>query len=227
MATLLPGLVLQHEANGPAGHFGDWLDERAIPHSTHHVWEADLPSEPSDYGWICSLGSEHTPGRPESPPWVDAEIDFLRRALEADVPILGLCFGAQALAAAAGAVVAPAEPAQVGWIEIESTDPDRIPTGPWLHFHYDQFALPAGASELARSPAGTAAYSLGRSLGLQFHPEVNAEIASGWAKSEGATLQRMGITEEQLDREAERSGPGARRDARLLFDSWWAALEQA
>lgn len=224
MAPTLPGLILQHEANGPAGHLGDWLDERCLPYRTQHVWESELPPDPAAFAWICSLGSEHTPGRPDSPAWVDAEVDFLRRALELDVPILGLCFGAQAMAAAAGAEIAPAEPAQVGWIEIETTDRERIPAGPWLHFHYDQFALPRGATELARSPAGTAAFTLGPSLGLQFHPEVNPEIASGWAKSEGATLQRMGISADRLDREAERSGPGAQRDARLLFESWFTPI---
>lgn len=224
MVSTLPGLILQHEANGPAGHLGDWLDERGLIYSTHNVWEAELPPDPTAFGWICSLGSEHTPGRPDSPAWVEAEVDFLRRGIESDVPVLGLCFGAQAMAAATGAEIAPAEPAQVGWIAIETTDGDRVPAGPWLHFHYDQFELPPGATELARSPAGTAAYSLGRSLGLQFHPEVSAEIASGWAKSEGATLQRMGISAEELDREAERSGPGAERDARRLFEAWFDSI---
>lgn len=218
------GLVLQHEANGPAGHLGDWLADRGLPYCTREVWERGVPAEPGDAAWICSLGSEHTPGRPESPPWVAAEVDFLRRAIAAGVPILGLCFGGQALAAAAGAEVRPAEPAEVGWIPLETRDPERIPPGPWLHFHYDQLELPDGAVELARSPAGTAAFSLGRSLGLQFHPEVTAEIADGWARAEGATLRRLGISAEDLAREAERSGEGARRDAWRLFDAWWGSL---
>ena len=225
MPTLdTPGLILQHEANAPAGHFADWLDGRGIAHSVHHAWEHETPTAPERFGWICALGSDQTPGRDGRPPWVDAEVGFLRGALDAGVPVLGLCFGGQALAAAAGGGVAPADPPEGGWIEIETSDPDRIPPGPWLHFHYDQLALPDGAVELARSPAGTAAFELGNNLGLQFHPEVTPEIANGWATSERETLKRLGISAEQVAEAAKQSGEGARRDARRLFDSWWAWL---
>ena len=221
-----PGLILQHEENGPAGHFADWLADNGIEHSIHHAWEHEPPSDPGRFGWICTLGSDQTPGRPTAPPWVDAEVGFLREALDDEVPILGLCFGGQALAAAAGGSVAPADPPEVGWIEIETDDPERVPPGPWLHFHYDQLAMPPGAIEIARSPAGTAAFELGRNLGLQFHPEVTPEIANGWAESERETLQRLGISAEEVAAAAKQSGEGARRDAHRLFDSWWAWLRR-
>jgi GMP synthase-like glutamine amidotransferase len=219
-----PGLILQHEPSADAGHFADWLADNSIEHSVHHAWEHHPPADPGRFGWICTLGSDQTPGRDGRLPWVDVEIGFLRDALETDVPVLGLCFGGQALAAAAGASVAPADPAEVGWIEIETENPDRIPPGPWLHFHYDQFALPEGATELARSPAGTAAFELGNNLGLQFHPEVTPEIANGWATSERETLRRLGVSVEELAEAAEQAGEGARRDAYRLFDSWWTWL---
>lgn len=218
------GLILQHEADAPAGHLADWLVDHGIVHSVLPVWESPLPDDPAGYAWICSLGSEHTPGRDSSPAWVDSEVAFLRRAIEADVPVLGLCFGGQALASAAGGDVHPSEPPEVGWIEIETRDPERIPRGPWLHFHYDQLELPDEAQELARSPAGPAAFALGPHLGLQFHPETTPEIADGWARSERATLKRIGIGAEELAEQAKRSGGGARADARRLFDAWWARL---
>ena len=156
-----PGLILQHSEDGPPARFADWCERRDIPFAVCRVWTEELPADPAEYGWVCSLGSEHTPGSRDAPDWVESEIDFLRRALDADVPILGLCFGGQALASAAGGTVGPSDPGQVGWISIESADPDAIPEGPWLHFHYDQLALPPGAVELARSPAGPAAFRLG------------------------------------------------------------------
>lgn len=219
-----PGLILQHEPSAPAGHFSDWLEERGVGYSVHDVWERALPADAAGLGWICALGSDHSPGRPDAPEWVDGEVAFLRAAMDAGVPVLGLCFGGQALAAAAGAAIGPADPPEVGWIEIETTDPERIPSGPWLHFHYDQFELPEGATELARSPAGTAAFELGDHLGLQFHPEVTAEIAEGWARSEQETLRRIGVTVEELAAAARRSGEGARRHAWQLFDAWWSRL---
>jgi len=221
-----PGLILQHEPNAPAGLFADWLCEREIPFVVSNAWEAAAPAEPAAFPWICSLGSDQTPGRPDALPWVDEEVDLLRNALAADVPVLGLCFGGQALAAAAGGDVHPADPEEVGWIEIETKDRERIPAGPWLYFHYDQLELPEEALELARSPAGPAAFALDQSLGLQFHPEVTGEIVAGWAQAENETLQRLGITPEDLTREAEISGAGARRDAWKLFDAWWEGLSR-
>ena len=217
-----PGQIHPHEANANAGHFADWLAENGIEHEVHHAWEHDPPADPERFGWICTLGSDQTPGREGRAPWVDPEIDFLREALGASTPILGLCFGGQALAAAAGATVAPADPAEVGWIEVDTRDPARIPPGPWLHFHYDQLERPDGATELARSPAGTAAFELGNNLGLQFHPEVTPEIANGWATSERETLRRLGVSVEELAEAAKQAGEGARRDAYRLFDAWWA-----
>ncbi|MEO7197974.1 MAG: hypothetical protein ABIZ50_05825 [Solirubrobacterales bacterium] len=144
------GLVIQHEPSGPPARFGDWLVERSIPFEIRRVWDEWPAADPSEYPWICSLGSDQTPGRPGAPEWVAAEVEFLSRALAENVPVLGLCFGGQALAAAAGARIGAADPPGVGWHSVESHDEVRIPAGPWLHFHYDQLLLPIEAEELAR-----------------------------------------------------------------------------
>jgi GMP synthase-like glutamine amidotransferase len=218
---LRPGVVLQHERSGPPARFGQWLEQRSIPFETRLVAEDGLPADPAELPWICALGSDETPGTPGRPGWVDEEIGFLRRAIEADTPVLGLCFGGQALAAAAGARVAAADPPQVDWIEVETSDPDRIPAGPWLHFHYFQLHLPTGARELAHAPAGTAAFELGPHLGLQFHPEATAAIADGWAAAEAATLLRLGIDLAGLAESGRAAEPAAAEAADRLFDAWW------
>lgn len=223
-----PGLILQHGTDGPPGLFVDWLREREIPYEVHHVWCDPLPADPSAYGWICSLGSEHTPGKPESPSWVDDEVGFLRRTLEtAETPVLGLCFGGQALAAAAGGRVEPAEPAEVGWLEIETTEPEAISAGPWLHFHFDQLHPPTDAVELARSAAGTAAFRLGPHLALQFHPEATVEIVARWAELDRRNLSRAGTDPESLAQEGLAAQEAAREAAFRLFDAWWASLPPA
>ena len=219
------GLILQHGEDGPPAHFADWCERRDIPFETRRVWEGELPADPSTYGWICSLGSDQTPGKRGNPDWVEQEIDFLRHAIDAEVPILGLCFGGQALACAAGGGVAPAEPPEVGWLPIESSVPDLIPTGPWLHFHYDQLHPPEGATELASSPAGTAAFQMGRNLGLQFHPEATPEIADEWARLETSELARLGISPEDVAAQGSSRGAAAAAAAERLFDAWWETLE--
>jgi len=222
-----PGLILQHEEAGPPALFADWCHGRGVSFEVCRAWEDGLPADHSRWGWICALGSEHTPGAPGSPPWVDAEVRFLRGALDAGVPILGLCFGGQALAAAAGARITPADPPEVGWFEVETDRPEMIPPGPWLHFHYDQLTVPAGATELARSAAGPAAFALGPSLGLQFHPESTPAIADAWAAWDEERLLALGISPSALAAQGLGCADAAATAAGALFDAWWERLVAA
>ena len=109
----------------------------------------------------------------------------------------------------------------MGWLPVETSEPDLIPPGPWLHFHYDQLAPPAGAVEIARSPAGTAAFRIGRNLGLQFHPEATPAIADSWARLESDTLECLGISPAQVAEQGRVSGDDAAAAAERLFDAWW------
>jgi GMP synthase-like glutamine amidotransferase len=218
------GLILQHEPSGPPARLAEWLGRRSIPYELRMVSDDGLPPAAGAYPWICALGSDQTPDAPGSPDWVDAEIAFLGEAIAADTPVLGLCFGGQALASAAGARVVESEPPEVAWIRIETTDDERIPAGPWLHFHYAQLELPPGARELARSPAGTAAFELGRHLGLQFHPEATREVADGWASAEAGTLAGLGIEPARLAAEGVAAEEASLRAAERLFDAWWERI---
>lgn len=220
------GLILQHGDDGPAGLFGQWLDRHGIPYDLCEVWKEPLPADTGGYGWICSLGSEHTPGRDGAPEWVERELSYLSRAIEEDVPVLGLCFGGQALAAAAGAEIVRADPAEVGWLEIETAAPELIPRGPWLHFHYDQLTLPTGATELARSASGPAAFRIGPHLGVQFHPEATPSIIEPWADHDAEQLARLGIDRGDLAEQGRRAAPAAAAAAERMFDSWWKSLNE-
>jgi GMP synthase-like glutamine amidotransferase len=214
------GLILQHGDHGPPAVLGDWLAKRRLAHEIHPAWREPLPNDPAAYEWIASLGSEHTPGGSNAPAWVAAEVEFMRAALEAGTPVLGLCFGGQALAAAAGGAVGRSEPPEIAWMEVETLEPDLVPAGPWLHFHFDQFDPPPGARTLARSPAGPAAFTLDRSLGLQFHPESTPEIAAEWARQDAERLAAAGVDPATLATQGARVSAAARAAAERLFDAW-------
>jgi GMP synthase-like glutamine amidotransferase len=214
------GLVLQHGGHAPPGLLGDWLAARAIPYRVHEAGREALPADPAGLPFVASLGSE-TSANADDPAWVALEIDFLRRAVDANVPVLGLCFGGQALARALGAAVVPG-PAEVGWIRIETDEPRRIPAGPWLVFHSEFFEVPDGARELARNAGGPQAFALGPHLATQFHPEVTPEIVDGWA-----AFVETRATPFQVDRRAllatgRRCAAEAASHAERLFDAWWA-----
>ena len=106
--------------------------------------------------------------------------------------MLGLCFGGQALAAALGGTVERAPRPELGWTEIETDEPELVPPGPWLEWHYERFTTPPGATEIARTAAATQAFRHGRHLGVQFHPESTVEIVERWAASDRDRLAALG-----------------------------------
>lgn len=216
-----PALIRQHGATGPPTVLGEWLRDRGIPAVIHPVYLGFPPPSPEGYSFVASLGSAHSPKDPDEPEVAD-ELRFLERTLEADVPVLGLCFGGQALAAVLGATVEPAEGPELGWHLIETRAPEEIPPGPWLQWHYDRFTVPEGAEELAVSPTGPQAFRLGRHLGLQFHPESRIEQAAVWARKDTYKLARYGIDDGVPLLEAGRHHQEAAVEAAYsLFDAFW------
>jgi GMP synthase-like glutamine amidotransferase len=213
-----PGLILQHGPAGPPDLLGEWLAERGIPYAVHHAWEAP-PPRVEGRPFLASLGSPDSAG-PDGPPWVRDEIETMRRAVEAEVPVLGLCFGGQTLALALGGGVERASEPEIGWLEVETCD-ESVPPGPWAQYHYEVIRLPQGARELARTAAGPAAFRSGPHLGVQFHPEVTAKRMSIWIRM--ASGLPAGVTPELIDEQGARYGARARPQAWRLFDAWWAS----
>ena len=117
--------------------------------------------------------------------WVGDEIAFARSAVSLGVPVLGICFGGQLLAAALGGSVAAAPTPEIGWIPVSEDPSGLIDPGPWFSWHFDRFTAPPTAAVLSRTAAADQAFCSGRSLGLQFHPEVNEEVLDTWLRVGG------------------------------------------
>lgn len=131
--------------------------------------------------------------------WISGEIAFARSAISLGVPVLGICFGGQMLAAAVGGAVSLAPVPEIGWIDVCPSAPGLIEAGPWFAWHFDRFSLPDGVPVLARTALATQAFSVGRVLGLQFHPEVTVDVLESWLAADGAEqLAELGIAVEPL-----------------------------
>jgi GMP synthase-like glutamine amidotransferase len=214
------GLILQHGPAGPPDILGEWLRERGIEYEVHHAWEAPPPPV-GGRPFVASLGSPDTAGD-GGPPWVRHEIEAMRRAVEADVPVLGLCFGGQMLAKALGGEIEKAPHPELGWHAIDSAAPEIVPPGPWLQWHFDRFTVPTGAELLATSAAGPQAFTHGRHLGVQFHPESTIEIVRSWARSDDERVRALGIGDGQALLERGRGHATAAVSAAFdLFDAFW------
>jgi len=150
-------------------------------------------------------------------PWIAEELAWLRAADAAGLPVLGICFGAQALCAALGGRVEAMAGKEVGWFTVESADEDAVPAGPWLEFHNDSCLLPAGAVVLARNDAAVQAFRIGRHLAVQFHPEVDGPQLKRWLDAHTDTETRqLGIDADQFLADTIREEPAARARADRL-----------
>jgi GMP synthase-like glutamine amidotransferase len=212
-------LVLQHGRAGPPGVLGHWMAERGIEATVHRANRNPLPPDPRGFDLIASLGSDMSAAATD-PAWIADEVRFLGEAVEADVPVLGLCFGGQALALAMGGRVRVADEPEVGWMEVSTEDAGALPAGPWLHFHWEVFDAPPGARVLGSSPAGAAAFELGPHLATQFHPEATPEIVDEWARLDAERLGELGVERNALLDRGRRAAPAARKNAFKLFDRW-------
>jgi GMP synthase-like glutamine amidotransferase len=218
-------LVLQHGRAGPPGVLGDWLAERGIEATVHRANKDPFPPDPSAFDMVASLGSDLSAAATD-PAWIGDEVRFLGAAVEANVPVLGLCFGGQALALALGGRVRPAGEPEVGWMDVVTEDPAALPAGPWLHFHWEVFDPPPGTRVLGHSPAGAAAFELGPNLATQFHPEVTPEIVDEWARLDADRLGELGVDRDELLAAGREAAPAARANAFRLFDRWLRAAKR-
>jgi GMP synthase-like glutamine amidotransferase len=218
-----PGLILQHGPAGPPGVLGEWLAHEGIEYETVSVWQAGTLPDPVGRRFIASLGSQHSV-RDRDPQWIDAELQHLRRAVEADVPVLGLCFGGQALSTVLGGGVDALDRPEVGWLRVQS-EADWLEPGPWLHYHKEVLRVPAGAQALACNDVGPAAFTFGPHLGTQFHPEATAEMVDTWA-SRDDKLDEAGVTRAELATQAARYARAAGQAALRLFDAWWTMAQR-
>jgi GMP synthase-like glutamine amidotransferase len=217
----MTGLILQHGDSGPPGVLGDWAAARGIELEIHHAQSgAPLPAL-NGQAFIASLGSPHNPADLHIPE-VAAELAYVEQAIARDIPVLGLCFGGQMLAKALGGEIEKAPHPELGWHAIDSAAPEIVPPGPWLQWHFDRFTVPAGAELLATSAAGPQAFTHGRHLGVQFHPESTIEIVRRWARSDDERVRALGIGDGEALLECGRRHATAAVSAAFdLFDAFW------
>jgi GMP synthase-like glutamine amidotransferase len=211
-------VVLQHEQLAPPGLVATWARRRDIELDVVRLDLGERPPEPDTTEMGMILGSSASVFDVEVP-WIGDELAWISNADAAGLPLLGICFGAQALATALGGSVRRAATPEVGWIDVA---PNRAPfaTGPWLAWHRDVLEPPPGAVALARNHVGIQAFGLSPHLAVQFHPEVTADIVGSWITTLREEYPGVGWDVERLRAETARSTQAAADNAFALFDDF-------
>jgi len=211
-------MVVRHHAEDSPGFIGAAFEARGAAITTHlFPDEGPLPAA-GDADHLIVLGA--VPSVYDDGPdrgWIAEELAWLRGADEAGVPVFGICFGAQSLCAALGGRVTAAGRKEVGWTVIDSYDPDLIPVGPWLEFHGDTCLPPPEAKILGRNEVGVQAFTIGRHLAVQFHPEVDGPQLRRWLDAgAGDRVKQAGQDPDAFLAETVMQEPAAAARADLL-----------
>ena len=181
-------LSVTHGPSVPGGVFEEVVEADGHVLERWVVPSGGAPDPAESYGAVMIFGGSMHPDEDEQFGWLEREEAFLTEALAENVPVVGVCLGAQMLARAAGAWVGPARAPEIGWLEVELTDAGRTdpvlgvlpPRTEAFQWHHYTFGIPEGATELARSDACTQAFRLGNAYGIQFHAEATQEMIGAW-----------------------------------------------
>jgi len=154
-------------------------------HTVKPLTGQTLPSHDEVDGAVV-MGGPMNADETDRHPELATEREWLAEALRRDMPLLGICLGAQLLARALGAEVRAGE-REVGFAPVEIVDPDDpvlgtlAPSTTVLHWHGDVFDLPDGAQLLARSErTEVQAFRRGNAWGVLFHPEADFALLEAW-----------------------------------------------
>ncbi|MGY2049578.1 glutamine amidotransferase [Methylobacterium sp. JK268] len=227
-------LVVRHVAFEDLGAFADPLAGAGYAMSLHEAGLAPFPAEEARTAdLLIVLGGPIGACDTEAYPFLAATHAGVGQRLAAGLPVLGICLGAQIMAAALGARVAPGPAREIGWAPVTLTPEGR--TGPLrhldgvpvLHWHGDVFAIPPEGMRLAATAlCPNQAFAIGRhALGLQFHPEADGQDFERWLIGHAAEIAATpGLSVATLREEARRFGPAAGEAGRRCLAEWLSGL---
>lgn len=235
-------LVLSHVPFEDLGSLQAPLRQRGFDIETVDVATARFPlPQAESCDLLVVLGGPIGVYDRQDYPFLDSETACIAARLAARRPILGVCLGAQLMAAALGARVYPGRSgAEIGWSPIQSpiqpaSDPSAGARNPpnWFaplldpglrlfHWHGDTFDLPSGSTHLAKTELyDNQAFAIDDfALGLQFHPEVSALGLERWYVGHASELHKAGISVGSL-RSAARDYAAALEEAAGRFWNLW------
>lgn len=238
-----PVLVFRNVAHETMGTLRTALDDAGLPFRYVDLF-AEVPAhlDVTQAAGLIVLGGPMNVDETDRYPFLAREVDWMRQAVEAEVPVLGVCLGSQLLAKALGARVRANGIKEIGWYRINlapEAATDRLFRTCWedvegdtrqvtvFQWHGDTFDLPDGAVHLAASElCSHQAFRFGRSAyGLQFHLEMTREMIDDWlgeAGNRGELAQLDYIDPEEIRGRTRHELPAMQSLAQRMFGQFAA-----
>jgi GMP synthase (glutamine-hydrolysing) len=229
-------LILQHDPTIHLGNIGPTLVEHGYELRVVDVAAEDVSAiDPTEADLVVVLGGEMGAYETEKFPFLNDEKRLLRERLDAELPTLGVCLGAQLMAGALGERVYKGDTKAIGFRRVEPTEAgadspirhfDGVPVVEW---HGDTFELPERATLLASSSDySNEAFAIGDfALAVQFHPEVTDEMHEEWVADGYNELDELAIDPDGLRAERAQYSARMQEASRAAFSEWLTALDAA
>lgn len=222
-------LILQHVPWETPGRIAKALEARSLAMHTRTLIGGDESRMPDldRYAGVVLLGGPMRATDTATHPALALERELAAQAVHRDIPVLGVCLGHQILALALGAELEPDAVDEVG-VSAVALHGSALTGGDGalevLHWHHDNVSLPPGA-ELLASTSGCAnqAFRHGRSIGLQFHLEVDTDMLERWLRIESVRDEYAGDSVALLE-SMQRAGSATAAAAETVFASFAAAV---
>ncbi|AUZ05667.2 MULTISPECIES: type 1 glutamine amidotransferase [Vitreoscilla] len=175
--------IFRHGPQDSLGLLPQALAQLGVKTHVHDITDLsqDLPPLHA-LEWAMFLGCTEA-AYDDTLPWLGREMAYIQALQDAQIPMFGICFGSQIIARTLGGSVQKNTDFENAWVQLnEAAQALGLPSGPWFSFHFDAFELPPQAKLLGATSLANQAYVLGKTMAVQFHPEINSDMFEGWLK---------------------------------------------
>jgi len=226
-----PIRIFRHVNCENPGYLGEFLDARGTPWELACIdSERPVPQQIDDVSGLIFMGGAGSVN--DDHDWIQHELSLIQRAYERDVPMMGICFGAQLMSKALGGDVVAGPAMEIGWHPLRRVNgchcegwlqglPESIET---FHWHLDTFSVPSGFTPLLQSCCfRNQAFVKDKHLAMQFHLEMTEKMLNGWIERYGSDLSptsKCTQTREEITRDLESRLSNLRSIADVVYGHW-------